>query len=179
MSSTSELSGCHVPEHIVGARCQDGRMAQRRGAGSRDDTTAGRPIDVDDLPDPMPRIVLVVGEEELLVTRAVAAVAAAMRRASPDVVETERAGSDIEGPELHELLGASLFGDARLVVVRSAQDLRTAAQGVLAPYLESPADGCTVVLQHAGGAKGKAVLASARAHGAGEITCARLTRAGE
>jgi DNA polymerase-3 subunit delta len=154
-------------------------MAQRRGAGSRDDTTAGRPIDVDDLPDPMPRIVLVVGEEELLVTRAVAAVAAAMRRASPDVVETERAGSDIEGPELHELLGASLFGDARLVVVRSAQDLRTAAQGVLAPYLESPADGCTVVLQHAGGAKGKAVLASARAHGAGEITCARLTRAGE
>jgi DNA polymerase-3 subunit delta len=72
-----------------------------------------------------------------------------------------------------------LFGDARLVVVRSAQDLRTAAQGVLAPYLESPADGCTVVLQHAGGAKGKAVLASARAHGAGEITCARLTRAGE
>jgi DNA polymerase-3 subunit delta len=155
------------------------RMAQRRGSGSRDDAPSGRPIDIDELPDPLPPVVLVVGDEELLVTRAVSSLAAAVRRAHPDVVETERAGSEIEGPELHELLGPSLFGDARLLIVRSAQDLRTGAQDVLRSYLEAPADGSTVVLQHAGGAKGKAVLTTARANGAGEISCAGLSRASE
>jgi DNA polymerase-3 subunit delta len=123
--------------------------------------------------------VLVVGEEELLVARAVGAVAAAVRRASPDVVETERAGADIDGAELHELLGPSLFGDARLLVISAAQDLRAAALAVLAPYLASPAPGTTIVVQHAGAAKGKAVLDAARAAGPLEISCAKLTRADE
>jgi DNA polymerase-3 subunit delta len=95
------------------------------------------------------------------------------------VIETERAGSEIEGPELHELLGPSLFGDARMLTIRSAQDLRTAALAVLVEYLGSPADATTLVLQHAGGAKGKAVLETARKFGALEIPCARITRADE
>ncbi len=88
-------------------------------------------------------------------------------------------GAAIEGPELHELLGPSLFGDARLLIVRSAQDVRVAAAGVLRPYLESATPGVTVVLHHVGGAKGKAVLESARRAHAPEIGCARLTRADE
>src|SRR4051812_47951079 len=116
-----------------------------------------RPVSIDDLPEPLPQLVLVVGDEELLVDRAVGAVAAAARRADPAVVESEIAGSELDGPELHEMLGPSLFGDARLLTVRSAQDVRTAALAVLAPYLEVPAEGCVLVLQHAGGAKGRAV----------------------
>jgi DNA polymerase-3 subunit delta len=123
--------------------------------------------------------VLLVGDEELLASRGVSAVAAAVRRRDPDVIETERSGSEIDGPELHEMLGPSLFGDARLLVLRSAQDLRTAAVGVLTPYLEAPADATTVVLQHAGGAKGKALLEAVRKLGALEIPCAKLTRADE
>jgi DNA polymerase-3 subunit delta len=95
------------------------------------------------------------------------------------VAEVQRAGADIEGPELHEELGPSLFGDARLVVINSAQDIRVAAQAVLGPYLDNPVEGTTVVLHHAGGAKGKAVLQAARAAGALEIGCARLTRPDE
>jgi DNA polymerase-3 subunit delta len=95
------------------------------------------------------------------------------------LIETERTGGEIDGPELHELLGPSLFGDARLLVVRSAQDLRVAAVGVLTPYLETPAEGTTLVLHHAGGAKGKALLESVRKLGAIEIPCAKLTRADE
>jgi DNA polymerase-3 subunit delta len=74
------------------------------------------------------------------------------------------------------MLGPSLFGDARLVVIRAAQDLKVAALAVLRPYLEAPADGTTIVLQHAGGAKGKAVLEAARKGHAHEIGCAKLTR---
>jgi DNA polymerase-3 subunit delta len=72
-----------------------------------------------------------------------------------------------------------LFGDARLLVIRAAQDVRSAALGVLAPYVESPVEGTTIVLQHAGGAKGKAVLDLARKAKALEIGCAKLTRPDE
>jgi DNA polymerase-3 subunit delta len=138
-----------------------------------------RPVSLDDLPVPLPGVVLVVGDEELLIDRAISAVSAAARRADPTVVETELAGSQFDGPELHEMLGPSLFGDARLLVFRLAQDIRTAAAGILGPYIESPADGTVIVLQHAGGAKGKAILELARRTKALEIGCAKLTRADE
>ena len=99
-----------------------------------------RPTTVDDLPDPVPQLILLVGDEELLVDRAVSAVAAATRRADPTVAETYLTGAGLAGPELHEMLGPSLFGDARLLVVRTAQDVRAAAATVLARYLQSPPD---------------------------------------
>lgn len=138
-----------------------------------------RPVSVDDLPAELPPVVLLVGDEELLVGRAVSAVAAAAGRRDAGVVETEMSGSDIEGAELHELIGPSLFGDARLVVIRSAQDVRTAALDVLRPYIEAPVEAVTLVLQHAGGAKGKAVLDTARKANALQISCAKLTRPDE
>ncbi len=88
-------------------------VAARRG---RRATRPARTLSADELPQPLPPLVAVVGDEELLVTRAIAAVSAAARRDDPEVTETERLGADIEGPELHELLGPSLFGDSRLVV---------------------------------------------------------------
>ena len=135
-----------------------------------------RTVTPDSLPDPLPALVLVVGDEDLLVERAISAVAAVARRAEPDLSETERAGGQIDGPELHEQLGPSLFGDARLMVIRSAQDVRTAALAVLSPYLSEPAPGTTVVLQHVGGAKGKAILELARKSKALEIGASKLTR---
>lgn len=132
-----------------------------------------------ELDGPVSPVVLVVGDEELLASRAIEAVTAAVRRADPEVSTAERAGSEIDGPELHELLGPSLFGDSRLVVFRGAQDLRTAALTVLTQYLETPAEGTTVLLHHAGGAKGKALLEAARRAGALEIGAAKLTRPGD
>jgi DNA polymerase-3 subunit delta len=122
---------------------------------------------------------LLVGDEELLITRSVSTLAAALRRGDPDLSETERLGSEIDGPELHELLGPSLFGDARMMTIRAAQDLRNAAISVLMPYLETPADGTTIVLQHVGGAKGKALLEAVRKLNALEIPCLKVTRADE
>jgi DNA polymerase-3 subunit delta len=123
--------------------------------------------------------VLLVGEEELFVERAISAIAAAARRVDPAIAESALTGAQLEGPELHELLGPSLFGDSRFVVIRAAQDVRTAAAAVLGPYLQTPADGTFVVLHHVGGAKGKALLDVARKAKALEIGCARLARADE
>jgi DNA polymerase III subunit delta len=118
----------------------------------------------------------VVGDEELLVERAIGALTAAARRADPGVETTELTGAQIEGSELHELLGPSLFGDPRLVVVRAAQDVRVAAATVLGPYLQNPGEGTTVVLHHLGGTKGKAVLDTARRAKALEIGATKLSR---
>lgn len=138
-----------------------------------------RPVSLDDLPDPLPSLVLLVGDEDLLVDRAVGAVAAAARRADPNATETSLTGGELDGAELPELLGPSLFGDARLLVVRAAQDMRAAAVAALGPFLTVPAEGTVVVLQHAGGAKGKALLEAARKAKALEIGCAKLTRSDE
>jgi DNA polymerase-3 subunit delta len=135
-----------------------------------------RTVSPDDLPERLPPVVLLVGDEELLVGRAISALSAAARGHEPDVTESEIAGGDLDGTELHEILGPSLFGDARLVVVRSAQDVKVAALAVLKPYVQTPTDGITIVLQHAGGAKGKALLDTARQVKALEIGCAKLTR---
>ena len=131
-------------------------------------------------PQPLPPLVTVVGDEELLVTRAIAALSAAARRDDPEVTETERAGSRHRRPRAARA--------ARPVAVRR-QSAGGAPQrpglsawqrvGVLTGYLETPAEGTTLVLHHVGGAKGKAVLEAARAAGAGELACAKLTRPAE
>lgn len=77
------------------------------------------------------------------------------------------------------MLGPSLFSDARLVLIRSGQDVKAAALDVLAPYLSAPVDGVTIALHHTGGARGKGVLEAARAGGALEVGCAKLTRPDE
>ncbi len=89
----------------------------------------------------------------------------------------QRAGAELDPAELYDLLSPSLFGGRRVLVVRAAEDIKSVALQALTPFLASPAGEVTVVLQHAGGAKGKAVLEVARKAGVQEITCERLTRA--
>jgi DNA polymerase-3 subunit delta len=139
---------------------------------------AARALGVDELPDPLPGVVLLVGDDALLVDRGVGAVAAAARRRDADASITEITGAGLEGQELHELVGPSLFGDSRLLVIRAAQDVKAAALEVLRPYLDAPAEGATIVLHHAGGAKGKAVLDAARKAKTKpiEIACTKLSR---
>jgi len=124
-------------------------------------------------------VVLVVGDEEFLVNRAIEQVAAAGRRADPDAEVVERVGADVVPVELFELLSPALFGGRRTVVIRLAQDVPAAAVATLASFFADPGPDITLVVQHAGGAKGKVVLEAAR-KAAGEVfTCAKLTRPSE
>lgn len=77
------------------------------------------------------------------------------------------------------MLSPSLFGGPRLVAITSAQDLKSAIVESVTALLKAPAEDVCLVLQHAGGAKGKALLTAARGTKSLEITCARLTRSDE
>ncbi|MGN6608384.1 MAG: DNA polymerase III subunit delta [Jatrophihabitans sp.] len=136
-----------------------------------------RAITAADLPTPLPAAVLLVGDEELFVERAISAISSAARAADPSVVESELQGSAVDVAQLAELLSPSLFGDAKLILLRAAQDVKVAALPAVQAHLQSPTPDTVILLQHAGGAKGKAVLDAARKAKALEIGCAKLTRA--
>ncbi len=127
----------------------------------------------------LPPVVLLVGDDEFLAARAVEQVSTAARRVDPDIEVHERAGANVDDGELSEMLSPSLFGGRRLVAIVSAQDLKAAVTESVAELLRAPADDVCLVLQHAGGAKGKALLSAARSVNAIEISCMRLTRADE
>jgi DNA polymerase-3 subunit delta len=124
-------------------------------------------------------IVLLVGDEELLIARGIETTIALARRADPGTEVSERTGSGVEASELYELLSPSLFGGRRVLVIQSAQDLSAAAVQALGQLLPGAGDEVTVVLAHPGGAKGKNVLDLARNTGARQVACAKLTRAEE
>jgi len=110
-------------------------------------------------------LTLVVGDEEFLVSRALEDLRRAVLAEDPDVEVHEAEAAVVEPAELLQLLSPSLFGGRRLVVLRSAQDLPAArVQTTLAMLLQTDPDS-TVVIQHLGGAKGKAILDAVRKAG--------------
>ena len=127
----------------------------------------------------LPPVVLLVGDDEFLAARALEQVTAAARQVDPDIDINERTGAEVGDGELREMLSPSLFGGRRLVIVTSAQDLRTPVIESVVALLRAPLDDVCLVLQHAGGAKGKALVTTARGVNAFEISCARLIRAEE
>lgn len=92
---------------------------------------------------------------------------------------TERVGSQLAPGELTDLLTPSLFAEVGLIVVRSAQDVVVAELPAVEAFLGDPVPELTLVLQHAGGAKGKALLTAAKEAKAYTIECGKLTRADE
>lgn len=124
-------------------------------------------------------LTLVVGDEEFLVSRALEDLRHGALAADAGTEVHELEGSAVDLTELLQLLSPSLFGGRRLVVLRSAQDLPAAQQSTVLPQLLEADPDCSVVLQHLGGAKGKAVLDAARKAKPVEIKCAKLTRPDE
>ena len=116
-------------------------------------------------------ITLIVGDEELLVDRAVAAVVAAVRESDPDVDVHDLVPAQVGLSTLVEVTSPSLFGDRRVVVLRSSQDLTKDLAATVIDYLQNPADDVNMVLTHAGGAKGKALLEAATKAKAERVDC--------
>ncbi|MFE1321159.1 DNA polymerase III subunit delta [Kitasatospora phosalacinea] len=130
----------------------------------------------DDLLAPL---TVAVGQEELLLDRAVAEVVAAARAADPETDVRDLAPGALQPGQLAELTTPSLFAERKVIVVRAAQDLSADSVKELKAYLESPAEEVITVLVHAGGAKGKGLLDAAKKAGAREVACAKLTKASE
>ncbi|MCD0482701.1 DNA polymerase III subunit delta [Streptacidiphilus sp. ASG 303] len=130
----------------------------------------------DDLLAPL---TLAVGQEELLLDRAVAQVVAAARAADPDTDVRDLAPGALQPGTLAELTTPSLFAERKVVVVRAAQDLAADTVKDVKAYIAAPADEVVLVLVHAGGAKGKGLLDAARKAGAREVACPKMAKAGE
>src|SRR4051812_40009181 len=93
---------------------------------------------------------LVVGDEELLVTRGVAAAVALARETEPDAVSEEHSANDLSVGEFLGTVSPSLFGGVRVVVIRDAQDARKDLAAALLAYAQAPAPEILLVLTHAG-----------------------------
>jgi DNA polymerase III subunit delta len=130
-------------------------------------------------------VTVIVGEEELLVERAVAAVVAQASGAAgtgtagdaPDVHDVRAA--DLKPGDLSNLTAPSLFGGDCLVIVRSVQDATKDVAAELGRLAAAPGPGVLVVVTHSGGAKNKALVTSLAGQGARRIDCPAVKRFGE
>jgi DNA polymerase-3 subunit delta len=124
-------------------------------------------------------LTVVVGDEELLVSRAVGAVIAAARKADPDVDVRDVDPGALQPGDLADLLSPSLFDERRVLVVRAAQDLAKDVAAEVTSYAAEPLEEVHLVVVHAGGQKGKALLASLASAGARRIEAAKITKLSE
>ncbi len=126
----------------------------------------------------VPGLHLVLGEEELLVERAITAVLRdARRRAGTGVgdipVDRLRAG-EVSTSELAELLSPSLFADERIVVLESAGEAGKDAVALIAAAAADLPSGTDLVVVHSGGGRAKALATQLRDLGATVHECAKI-----
>ncbi|MEU7021789.1 DNA polymerase III subunit delta [Streptomyces sp. NPDC046203] len=124
-------------------------------------------------------VTLAVGQEDLLLDRAVREVVAAARAADADTDVRDLAPEQLQPGSLAELTSPSLFSERKVLVMRNAQDLPADTIKEIKAYLDDPAEEITLVVLHAGGAKGKGLLEAARKAGAREVACPKTTKPAE
>jgi DNA polymerase III subunit delta len=137
-------------------------------------TAPARVVAPDDLrPEP---VVLVVGPEDLLAERAVAAVLAAARDADPAVTVEQIDAAGYEPGRLALLTSPSLFGGGTVVVADAVAAANDAFVADAAAYVAAPAPDVCLVLRHSGAQRAKGLLDQARKAGAPEAACAPITK---
>ncbi len=129
-------------------------------------------------------VTLIVGEEEFLVDRAVREALAQARAALAETSDDGGDRHDLEASalaqgELTALTSPSLFGGGSTVIVRNAQNAGKDLAAELTRYAASPAPDAALILTHAGGAKGKTLVADLAKAKVAQVSCPKLTRASE
>ncbi|MPZ66816.1 MAG: DNA polymerase III subunit delta [Pseudonocardiaceae bacterium] len=119
---------------------------------------------------------LVVGDEELLVERAVQAAIDAARLADPQTEVRRLRAADLAAGELDELVSPSLFAEGRVVVLQAAHEAGKETTQAILDYARAPAEAIVLVVVHAGGNRGRALLDGLRKAGATVTECPRITR---
>nr|WP_093089413.1 DNA polymerase III subunit delta [Pseudonocardia oroxyli] len=122
---------------------------------------------------------LVVGEEELLVERAVSEIIRSARAADPETDVRRLRPSEVTAGELVGHLSPSLFAESRVVVIQGAHEAAKELAAAILAYGRAPEDGIVLVAVHAGGARGKQLADDLRALKAVVTRCDKLTRAEE
>jgi DNA polymerase III subunit delta len=129
-------------------------------------------------------LTVIVGEEALLVERAITAAlppsqagADAAPWAGTDVHDVS--APDLTAGELAMLTAPSLLSGECVVIVRSAQDANAAVTIELGELAAAVPEHVQLIVTHAGGAKGKALLTTLLKAGARRIDCPAVRRFGE
>jgi DNA polymerase-3 subunit delta len=132
---------------------------------------------------------LVLGDEELLVERAVgkvlrsvrqrAGVAASAPSSLQDIPVSRMRAGDVDVYELAELLSPSLFADERLIVLDAAADAGKDAAAMIASAAADLPSGTVLVVVHSGGGRAKALAGELQKLGAEVHPCARIAKASE
>jgi DNA polymerase-3 subunit delta len=124
-------------------------------------------------------LTLVSGPQEYLADRAVAAVVAAARSADPSIEICDLAPGALAPGAFAELVSPSLFGAAKVVIVRDVQDLEPGQGEEIKRYLADPVEEIVLVLTHPGGVKGKALLEAVQKFRPEVVDCPKTTKPGE
>ncbi|UJW32264.1 DNA polymerase III subunit delta [Saccharothrix sp. AJ9571] len=125
---------------------------------------------------------LVLGEEELLIERAIRAALESARSADPTADLTRLKVSELTAPMLAELVSPSLFSEGRVIAIDGAQDASQEIGDAILSYVKDPADGVVLVIVHTGGGRtkaGKALPAALRKAGAQVVECPKVTKPAE
>ena len=124
---------------------------------------------------------LVLGEEELLVERALRAALDAVRAVDSAADLTRVRVADLTPPELAELVSPSLFAEGRVIVLDAAHEITQDIAAAVSAYAKSPTEGIVLVLVHNGGGRktGKDLVAALRKLGAAVTDCPKITKAAE
>ena len=124
---------------------------------------------------------LILGDEELLVDRAIGQVLRAARAAAgtDDVPVNRLRAGEVSTNELAELLSPSLFADERVVVLESAAEAGKDAVDLIASAAADLPPGTVLVVVHSGGGRAKALADQLKKLGAEVHLCAKITRAAE
>lgn len=130
------------------------------------------------MPAPAP-LRLVVGEEELLVERAVQQVVVEVRAADPAAEVRRVRAADLTPADLAEALSPSLFAEARVLVLLAAHEVGKELAAAIVEQAADPAEGIVLVVVHAGGARNKGLVDALRKAGAVVTTCNKITRMDE
>lgn len=124
---------------------------------------------------------LILGDEELLVDRAISQVLRAARAAAgtDDVPVNRLRAGEVSTNELAELLSPSLFADERVVVLESAGEAGKDAVELIASAAADLPPGTVLAVVHSGGGRAKALADQLKKLGAEVHPCAKITKAAE
>ncbi|MEX5631844.1 DNA polymerase III subunit delta [Parafrankia sp. FMc2] len=123
-----------------------------------------------------PPLVVVSGDEDLLVARAVREVRDAARARDPEVEIVDRAPGELTDADMIDLGASSMFGGGRVLVVRGAADLSEDLRDALLAYVEHPLDDVVLVVVHSGVVKNRKLVDAMKKAGARVVPAARITR---
>jgi len=120
-------------------------------------------------------ITLLQGGEALLADRGISEVIAKFKGATVTILDS----SELELGGITDALAPSLFGDARIIVIKEIQDLAAELGEEIATYLEAPEESVELVLWHKGGVKGKALLEKIKKVKPNVVACDVIKKDGE